>query len=74
MSREARLSGVDRGRVLPEALPAPRVRVRMPSRARAHLRPEQTDNLREARGILYSAVLGGVLWVLIGLIALFIVR
>ena len=80
MAREVRLSGVDRGRVMPDAFPSPRVRFHVPSRARVEQTVAQpapsreNDNLREARGILYSAMLGGGLWVLIGFIAWFIAR
>jgi hypothetical protein len=70
MTRDVRLSGIDRGRVLPDTHASPRVRVRMPP----HIRAGHTDNLHEARGILYSALIGGALWLSIGLIALFIAR
>jgi len=84
MSRDVRFSGIDRGYVLPDVFPPSRVRMRIsvprqPS-GEEHIASAPTtsggdiDNLREARGILYSALIGGGLWISIGLIALFIAR
>jgi hypothetical protein len=80
MSQEIRLDYVDRAHPVRHTYPLPRVQVRLVSRVAridhpaAPARASDTDNLREARGVLYSALLGGVLWVLIGLASWLIAR
>jgi hypothetical protein len=84
MSRDVRLSGIDHGYLPPDAFPPPRVRMRISVPRQPSLEEHaasvpttsagDVDNLREARGIVYSALLGGGLWILIGLLAWFIAR
>jgi hypothetical protein len=80
MSQENWLGQVDRAQPVRHSYPLPRAEVRLVShlarieRPAASARSGETDNLREARGILYSALLGGLLWVLIGLASWLIAR
>jgi hypothetical protein len=80
MSQEIRLDRIDRSHPVRHTYPLPRVQVRLTSRlgrvehSSAPAPVNETDNLREARGVIYSALLGGGVWMLIGLITWLIAR
>jgi len=81
MARELRLNHGERRQAILNAFPTPRVRVHVspyatpaPQRGAQTTRPDEDDDLLSARGILYSAMLGIGVWVLIGFIVWFIVR
>lgn len=80
MSQEIRLDRIDRGHPVRHTYPLPRVQIRLTSRlARvehsvAPAPAGERDNLREARGVIYSALLGGGVWLLIGIITWLIAR
>jgi len=65
MSQENRLSRIERGQPVRHTFP----RIEHPAAP-----VDETDNLRASRGVVYSALLGGGLWLLIGFIIWFIAR
>ena len=78
MSQENRLSRIERGQPVRHTFPLPRIQVRLTYRLARIEHPaapvDETDNLRASRGVVYSALLGGGLWLLIGFIIWFIAR
>jgi hypothetical protein len=80
MSQETRLTRVERVHPVRHTFALPRTQVRLTSRLARIEHPAtpapagETDNLREARGVVHSALLGAGLWLLIGLIIWFIAR